>query len=71
MVVPGVGHFGACMRGLSQQGLGTAVREFAATGRPVFGVCVGMQILFEASEEDSGAGPRPAARRGGTAAATR
>ena len=52
MVVPGVGHFGACMRGLSQQGLGTAVREFAATGRPVFGVCVGMQILFEASEED-------------------
>ena len=52
MVVPGVGHFGACMRGLTQQGLGTAVREFAATGRPVFGVCVGMQILFEASEED-------------------
>ena len=52
MVVPGVGHFGACMRGLLRQGLGTAVREFAATGRPVFGVCVGMQILFEASEED-------------------
>jgi glutamine amidotransferase len=52
MVVPGVGHFGACMRGLSQHGLGTAVREFAATGRPIFGVCVGMQILFEASEED-------------------
>jgi len=52
MVVPGVGHFGACMRGLTHQGLGTAVREFAATGRPVFGVCVGMQILFEASAED-------------------
>jgi glutamine amidotransferase len=52
LVVPGVGHFGACMRGLVQQGLGTAVREVAAAGRPVFGVCVGMQILFEGSEED-------------------
>jgi glutamine amidotransferase len=52
LIVPGVGHFGACMRGLVQQGLGTAVREFAASGRPVFGVCLGMQILFEASEED-------------------
>jgi glutamine amidotransferase len=52
LVVPGVGHFGACMRGLVQQGLGTAVSEFAASGRPVFGVCVGMQILFEGSEED-------------------
>ena len=56
MVVPGVGHFGACMRGLVRQGLGTAVREFAASGRPVFGVCVGMQILFEGSEEDGEAG---------------
>lgn len=52
LVVPGVGHFGACMRGLAQQGLGDVVRRFAASGRPVFGVCVGMQILFEGSEED-------------------
>jgi imidazole glycerol-phosphate synthase subunit HisH len=56
LVVPGVGRFGACMRGLVQHGLGAAVREFAAGGRPVFGVCVGMQILFEASEEDGEAG---------------
>jgi glutamine amidotransferase len=52
LVVPGVGHFGACLRGLMQAGLGTAVAEFAASGRPVFGVCVGMQALFEGSEED-------------------
>ncbi len=51
LVVPGVGHFGACMRGLQRLGLDTAVRAFAAGGRPVFGVCVGMQILFERSEE--------------------
>jgi imidazole glycerol-phosphate synthase subunit HisH len=56
LVVPGVGRFGACVRGLVQFGLGIAVREFAAIGRPVFGVCVGMQILFEGSEEDDEAG---------------
>jgi imidazole glycerol-phosphate synthase subunit HisH len=56
LVVPGVGHFGACMRGLEERGLGTAVREFAAGGRPVFGVCVGLQVLFEGSEEDGDAG---------------
>ncbi len=51
MVIPGVGHFGACMGNLRGQGLDAAVKEFVATGRPVFGVCVGMQILFEGSEE--------------------
>ena len=56
LVVPGVGHFGACMRGLVREGLGTAVREFSASGRPVFGVCVGMQVLFDGSEEDGEAG---------------
>lgn len=52
LVVPGVGHFGACMRNLRERGLDTLVAEFAASGRPVFGVCVGMQVLFEGSEED-------------------
>jgi glutamine amidotransferase len=52
LVVPGVGHFGACMRGLASRGLDVAVRDFAASGRPLFGVCVGMQVLFEGSEED-------------------
>jgi glutamine amidotransferase len=56
LVVPGVGHFGACMRSLVEHGLGTAVREFAGGGRPVFGVCVGLQVLLEGSEEDGDAG---------------
>jgi glutamine amidotransferase len=51
LVVPGVGHFGACMRNLRDRGLDTVVTSFAASGRPVFGVCVGMQVLFEGSEE--------------------
>jgi glutamine amidotransferase len=52
VVVPGVGAFGACMRGLEQTGLDAVVREFASSERPVLGVCLGMQVLFEASEED-------------------
>jgi glutamine amidotransferase len=58
LVVPGVGHFGACMRSLRQSGLDRVVREFATSDRPVFGVCVGMQVLFDGSEEadDEGLG---------------
>lgn len=56
LVVPGVGRFGACMRNLRARGLDAAVTEFAVSGRPLFGVCVGMQVLFQASEEDPGAG---------------
>jgi imidazole glycerol-phosphate synthase subunit HisH len=52
LVVPGVGHFGACMRNLDERGLAEPLKDFARTGRPVFGVCLGMQVLFERSEED-------------------
>jgi glutamine amidotransferase len=52
LLVPGVGHFGACMRELRVRGLEDEVRAFAGSGRPLFGVCVGMQILFDGSEED-------------------
>lgn len=52
LVVPGVGHFGACMRNLAEHGLDDAVRGFVTTGRPVFGVCVGLQVLYEGSQED-------------------
>jgi len=52
LVVPGVGHVGACLRNLRERGLDTVVETFAESGRPVFGVCVGMQVLFDASEED-------------------
>jgi len=54
LVVPGVGHFGACMRNLRECGLDAVVKEYAASGRPVFGVCVGMQVLLEGSEEAPG-----------------
>jgi glutamine amidotransferase len=56
LVVPGVGHFGACVRNLRARGLDRVVREVASSGRPVFCVCVGMQILFEGSEEDPAPG---------------
>jgi glutamine amidotransferase len=51
LIVPGVGHFGACMRNLRERGLDAVVKDFASSGRPMFGVCVGMQVLFEGSEE--------------------
>lgn len=56
LLIPGVGHFGQCVRALRVAGLEDAVRSFVGTGRPVVGVCVGMQILFEASDEDDAPG---------------
>lgn len=51
LVVPGVGAFGACMRNLDRRALSGAVRRYAESDRPLFGVCLGMQILYEWSEE--------------------
>jgi glutamine amidotransferase len=51
MIVPGVGAFSACMAGLRENGLDTAVEAFAGSKRPLLGVCLGMQVLFEHSEE--------------------
>lgn len=56
LVIPGVGHFGACMRALAGAGLDAAIKDFVGTGRPVFGVCLGMQVLFQSSEEDGASG---------------
>ncbi len=50
-VLPGVGAFGACMENLGRHGLVEPVKVFAASGRPFLGICVGMQILFDESEE--------------------
>jgi len=52
LVIPGVGAFGACVRSLRSAGLESAVRSAVSSARPVFAVCVGMQILFEGSDED-------------------
>jgi glutamine amidotransferase len=51
LVVPGVGAFGDCMRGLAEHGMVEPIKAYAASGRPLLGICVGMQILFDSSEE--------------------
>jgi glutamine amidotransferase len=51
LVVPGVGAYGACLRGLATAGGAAAVAGWLESGRPLLGICVGMQLLFEASEE--------------------
>jgi glutamine amidotransferase len=51
LVLPGVGAFAACMRELSSRGFDELVRERVKNGTPLLGVCVGMQMLFEESEE--------------------
>lgn len=51
LVVPGVGAFAACMAGIEALRAGPVIAERVAAGRPVLGICVGMQILFEYGEE--------------------
>lgn len=55
VVLPGVGAFGACMDALRDADLEDAVEEAVESGRPFLGICVGMQMLFDASEEDDSA----------------
>lgn len=54
VVLPGVGAFGACMQALTETGLDRLAIEAAASGRPFLGICVGMQLLYESSEESPG-----------------
>ena len=51
VLVPGVGNFGQGSRTLASTGLAEAVREVAGAGRPVLGICLGLQLFFETSEE--------------------
>lgn len=51
LVLPGVGAFGACMKALVARGLDELVRERVREGTPLLGVCVGMQLLFDESDE--------------------
>jgi imidazole glycerol-phosphate synthase subunit HisH len=51
LVVPGVGAFAACMAGLGRVHGATTIRRRTAAGRPLLGICVGMQVLFAAGEE--------------------
>ena len=54
VVLPGVGAFGACMGALRRAALEDVAVDAAASGRPFFGICVGMQMLFDGSEETRG-----------------
>ena len=54
VVLPGVGAFGACMQALRESGLEAATKEAATDGRPFLGICIGMQMLFDASDEAPG-----------------
>lgn len=54
VVLPGVGAFGRCMEALADTGLDVVARDAAASGRPFLGICVGMQLLYEWSEESPG-----------------
>ncbi|MCR4407137.1 MAG: imidazole glycerol phosphate synthase subunit HisH [Anaerolineae bacterium] len=51
VVLPGVGAFGDCMDGLRRAGLVEALGRVVEQGKPLLGICVGMQVLFEEGEE--------------------
>jgi len=51
LILPGVGAFGDAMEHLKENGMDKAVKNFAASGKPLLGICLGMQLLFESSEE--------------------
>jgi imidazole glycerol-phosphate synthase subunit HisH len=52
VVLPGVGAFGRCMEALRSCGLAKVAREAVEAGTPFLGICVGMQMLYEGSDED-------------------
>ena len=54
VVLPGVGAFGPCMEALVATGLDAAAKDVVAAGTPFLGICVGMQLLHESSEESPG-----------------
>ena len=56
VVLPGVGAFGRCMQALRDTGLEQPARRAIDAGTPFLGICIGMQMLYEGSEEDPAAG---------------
>ena len=54
VVLPGVGAFGRCMEALHRSGLAEQATGAAASGRPFLGICVGMQLMYEGSDETPG-----------------
>lgn len=54
LVLPGVGAFGDAMQKLNESGLTEVIREYAKSGKPFMGICLGLQLMFEESEETEG-----------------
>ncbi|MFT7172234.1 MAG: glutamine amidotransferase [Paracoccaceae bacterium] len=54
LIFPGQGAFGDCMESLHRLDLAGPLRDWISSGKPYFGICVGYQLLFEASEESPG-----------------
>lgn len=54
VILPGVGSFGDCMNSMRAKGLDKAAVEAAGSGKPFLGICLGLQLLFEDSEESPG-----------------
>ncbi|MER3447138.1 MAG: imidazole glycerol phosphate synthase subunit HisH [Candidatus Dadabacteria bacterium] len=54
LVLPGVGAFGDCMKNLEEYGLSEPIRKFIYSGKPFLGICLGLQLLFEESDESPG-----------------
>lgn len=54
VVLPGVGSFGQAMENLNRYGLVQVIQEIAGSGTPFLGICLGLQLLFEKSEESPG-----------------
>ena len=54
LILPGVGAFGDCMANLQQRGYVEPLREWMAADRPLLGICLGLQVLGESSEESPG-----------------
>jgi glutamine amidotransferase len=54
LILPGVGAFGDAMEELSARGLKNAIKEFVLLGKPLLGICLGMHLLLDKSEESKG-----------------
>lgn len=54
VILPGVGAFGDCVKHLESHGFTDPIKQWIAGGRPFFGICLGLQMLFEGSDESPG-----------------
>lgn len=64
LILPGVGSFGDGMKHLESQGFVDALKAYAATGRPMLGICLGMQLMLTSSTEDAPSSDTPVAGLG-------